>query len=144
MEKPPRVACMDTRHPRRLLALEQVLMRFSNIYDRPSSSLERQLTVGFSVWHLAFNLLARHLAPSLSYRLLVEALGLFLLLDACRPHFLPIGSVLALEEWLEEVYGDGQDDGGVLLACDLAHRLKQPELQRRRALQTVCGLPEAL
>ena len=29
---------MDTRHPRRLLAPEQVLMRFSIIYDRPSSS----------------------------------------------------------------------------------------------------------
>jgi hypothetical protein len=35
MEAPPGVACMDTRHPRGLLALEQVLMRLS-IYDRPS------------------------------------------------------------------------------------------------------------
>src|SRR3954451_1326257 len=35
MKKPPRVACMDTRHLRRLLASEQVLMRFS-IYDRTS------------------------------------------------------------------------------------------------------------
>jgi hypothetical protein len=38
MEAPPGVACMDTRHPRRLLAPEQVLMRFSIIYDRPSVS----------------------------------------------------------------------------------------------------------
>src|SRR5829696_9949170 len=36
MDGPPGVACMDTRHPRRLLAPEQVLMRFSIIYDRPS------------------------------------------------------------------------------------------------------------
>src|SRR5215213_10023981 len=109
-----------------------------------TSSLERCLTVGFSVWHLGRNLVARHLACGLSYGLLVEALGLFLLLEARRPDSLPVGSILALKEWPEEVYGDGQDDGGVLLACDLAHRLKQPELQGRRALQTVCGLPEAL
>src|SRR5215217_6380702 len=38
MDGPPGVACMDTRHPRRLLAPEQVLMRFSIIYDRPSLS----------------------------------------------------------------------------------------------------------
>jgi hypothetical protein len=38
MDVPPGVACMDTRHPRRLLAPEQVLMRFSIIYDRPSAS----------------------------------------------------------------------------------------------------------
>jgi hypothetical protein len=37
MDAPPRVACLDTRHPRRLLASEQVLMRFS-IYDRTSTS----------------------------------------------------------------------------------------------------------
>src|SRR5918995_4932567 len=36
MDVPPGVACLDTRHPRRLLAPEQVPMRFS-IYDRPSS-----------------------------------------------------------------------------------------------------------
>src|SRR5829696_10540579 len=36
MDGPPGVACMDTRHPRRLLAPEQVLMRFSIIYVRPS------------------------------------------------------------------------------------------------------------
>src|SRR5215216_4140626 len=99
------------------------------------SSLERCLTVGFSVWHLAWHFLARDLARSLSYGLLLEAR---------RPDSLPIGSVLALKEWPEEVKGYGQDDGRVLLACDLAHRLKQPELQRCRALQTVSGLPEAL
>src|SRR5215213_6197569 len=108
-----------------------------------TSSLERSLTGGFSVWHLGRNLVARHLAPSLSYGLLVAAFGLFLLLEARRPHSLPIGSVLALKKWPEEVYGDGQDDGRVLLACDLPHRLKQPKLQSRWALQTVGSLPEA-
>src|SRR5918995_2038725 len=43
MDAPPGVACMDTRHPRRLLAPEQVLMRFSIIYDRPSDSFLRWL-----------------------------------------------------------------------------------------------------
>src|SRR5215218_5879069 len=108
------------------------------------SSFESRLTVSFPVWHLGRNLLARYLAPSLSYGLLVEALGLFLLLQARRPHSLPIGSVLGLEEWPEEIYWDGQDYGRVLLACDLPHRLKQPELQSRRALEPVGSLPEAL
>src|SRR5215203_153772 len=108
------------------------------------SNLETRLTAGFPVWHLAFNLLARDLAPSVSYGLLVEALGLFLLLEARRPHSLPIGSVLGLKEWPEEVYRDGQDDGRVLLACDLSHRLKQPQLEGRRALEPVGSLPEAL
>src|SRR5215204_6697245 len=109
-----------------------------------TSSLESCLTVGFSVWHLGRHLLARDLAPSVSYGLLVEAFGLFLLLEARRPHSLPIGSVLGLEEWPEEVYRDGQDDGRVLLAGDLAHRLKQPQLEGRRALQPVGSLPQAL
>ena len=39
-----------------------------------------ELAVGFPVWHLAFNLLARDLARGLSNSLLVEALGFFLLL----------------------------------------------------------------
>src|SRR5215216_2684369 len=110
------------------------------------SRLESRLTVGFPVWHLGRNLLARHLARGLSYGLLVESLGFFLLLDARRPHFLAVGggTVLGLEERLEEVYGDRQDDCGVLVYCDLPHRLKEPQLQRRRALQTVCCLPEAL
>src|SRR5215217_3546234 len=107
-----------------------------------TSSLERCLTVGFSVWHLAWHILARDLAPSLSYGLLVEAFGLLLL--ARRPDSLPIGSVLALKEWPEEVYRDGQDDGRVLLAGDLAHRLKQPQLEGRRALEPVGSLPQAL
>src|SRR5215216_5017853 len=109
-----------------------------------TSSLERCLTVGFSVWHLAWHFLARHLAPSVSYGLLVEAFGLFLLLQARRPDSLPIGSVLALKEWPEEVYRDGQDDGRVLLAGDLAHRLKQPQLEGRRALEPVGSLTQAL
>src|SRR5215210_8702503 len=103
-----------------------------------------ELTVGFPVWHLGRHLLARYLAPSLSNSLLIQALGLFLLLEARRPDSLPVRSVLGLEEWPEEVYGNGQDDSRVLLACDLPHRLKQPQLQRRRALQPVRGLPEAL
>ena len=40
MEAPPGVACMDTRHPRGLLASKQVLMRLS-IYDRPSTNHDR-------------------------------------------------------------------------------------------------------
>src|SRR5215204_5989612 len=105
-----------------------------------------ELAVGFPVWHLGRDLLARHLAPGLSYGLLVEALGFFLLLEARRPDFLAVGggSVLGLEERLEEVYGNRQDDGGVLVYCYLPHRLKQPELQCCRALQTVRCLPEAL
>src|SRR5215217_6057467 len=106
-----------------------------------------ELAVGFPIWHLGRNLLARHLAPGLSYGLLVEALGFFLLLQARRPDFLAVGgggSVLGLEERLEEVYRDGQDDGGVLVYCDLSHSLKEPKLQSSRALQTVRCLPEAL
>src|SRR5215212_7133762 len=111
-----------------------------------TSSLESCLAVGFSVWHLGRNLVARYLACGLSYGLLVEALGFFLLLEACRPDFLAVGggSVLRLEERLEEVKGYGQDDGRVLLRGDLAHRLKEPQLEGRRALQTVGSLPEAL
>src|SRR5215211_283819 len=109
------------------------------------SSFESRLTVSFPVWHLGRYLLARDLAPSVSYGLLVKALGLFLL-DARRPYFLAVGggSVLGLEERPEEIYRDGQDYGRVLLACDLPHRLKQPQLQRRRALEPVGSLPEAL
>src|SRR5215203_3719518 len=105
-----------------------------------------ELAVGFPVWHLGRDLLARHLAPSVSYGLLVEALGLFLLLAPRRPDFLAVGGcpVLGLEEGLEEVYGHRQDDGGVLVYRYLPHRLEEPELQRRRALQPVRGLPEAL
>src|SRR5215212_9984029 len=105
-----------------------------------------ELTFGFPVWHLAFNLLARHLSRSVSNGLLIQALGLFLLLAARRPDSLAIGggSVLGLKERLEEVKRYGQDDGGVLLRGDLAHRLKEPELQRRRALESIGGLPEAL
>src|SRR5215204_513399 len=110
------------------------------------SSFESRLTVSFPVWHLGRNLLARHLAFGFSYGLLVEAFGLSLLLAARCADFLAVGggSVLGLEERLEEVYWDGQDDGRVLLACDLPHRLKQPQLEGRRALQTVGSLPEAL
>src|SRR3954447_12324359 len=106
------------------------------------------LRVGFPVWDLLWHLgryrLARHLTRSVPHGLLVEALRLFLLLAARRPDSLAVGSVLGLEEGLEEVYGNRQDDGGVLLTGDLAHRLKQPQLQGRRALPPICGLPEAL
>src|SRR5215217_7665361 len=109
------------------------------------SNLETRLTAGFPVWHLAFNLLARHLACSVSNGLLIQALGLFLLLAPRRPDSLAVGGpVLGLKERFEEVKGYGQDDGGVLLRGYLAHRLEEPELQSRRALEPVCGLPEAL
>src|SRR5919107_413938 len=79
------------------------------------SEVEQGLTTSFSVWHFGRDLLARHLAPSVSNSLLVEALGLLLLLEARRPDFLAVGggggSVLGLQERLEEIYGDGQDDG---------------------------------
>src|SRR5215217_4452396 len=105
-----------------------------------------ELTVGFPVWHLVWHFLARDLARSVSYGLLVEALGLPLLLAPRRPDSLAVGggTVLRLKERFEEVKGYGQDDGRVLLRGDLAHRLKQPQLQRRRALQTVGRLPESL
>src|SRR5215217_9342285 len=45
---------------------------------------------------------------------------------------------------LEEVQRDGQDNGRVLLCGDLAHGLEESQLQCCRALQPVCGLPEAL
>src|SRR5215211_20642 len=109
--------------------------------------IQRRLTVAFPVWRLVWHLgrhrLARHLACGVSYCLLVEALGLFLLFAPCCPDPLAVGggAVLGLEERLEEVNRNRQDDGRVLLAGDLTHRLEQPKLQRRRALQTVCGLP---
>src|SRR5215217_6804856 len=112
--------------------------------------MQRRLTVGFPVWHLVWHfgrdVLARYLARSVSYGLLIQPLCLFLLLAARGPDSLPVGggAVLGLEEWLEEVKRYGQDDGRVLLRGDLAHRLEQPQLQSRRALQTVGGLPEAL
>src|ERR687898_2317211 len=93
------------------------------------SDLEQGLTTSSSIWHFGRYLLARHLAPSVSHGLLVEALGLLLLLEARRPDFLAVGgggSVLGLQERLEEVYGNGQDDGGVLIDGDLSHRLKEP------------------
>src|SRR5215218_9031767 len=110
------------------------------------SDLEQGLTTSLSIWHFGRDLLARHLARSVSHGLLVQPLCLFLLLAPCRPDFLAVGGgpVLGLEEGLEEVYGHGQDDRGVLVDRDLPHRLKQPQLQRCRALQTVCSLPEAL
>ena len=57
-----------------------------------------ELTVGFPVWYLGRNLLARHFALGLSYGLLVEALGFFLLLEARRSDFVAVGggSVLGL------------------------------------------------
>src|SRR4051794_22953766 len=108
------------------------------------TDLEQGLTTGFPVRHLGRHLFARHLARGVSYGLLVKALGLFLLGTARRPDPLAIRSVVGLEEGLEEVQRDGQDDGGVLLRGDLAHRLEEPELQCRRALEPVRRLPEAL
>src|SRR5215212_8388564 len=119
--------------------------KYPVILDGLLSNFEMELTVSFPVWHLGRNLLARHLACGFSNGLLVKALGLSLLLAARHPDSLAVGgSVLGLQEWLKEVKRYGQDDGRALLRGDLPHRLKQPKLQRRRALQTVSGLPEAL
>src|SRR5215216_1396545 len=107
------------------------------------SRLESRLTLGFPVWHLGRNLLARHLARGFSHSLLVQPLGLFLLATR-RPHSLPVGSILRLKEWPEEVQRDRKNNGGILVDGDLAHRLEQPELQRRRALQPIGRLPQAL
>jgi hypothetical protein len=52
---------MDTRHPRRLLAPEQVLMRFSIIYDRPSS---KYMPSGYGRWNSTRN--AKRLEPESS------------------------------------------------------------------------------
>src|SRR5215203_7053968 len=84
------------------------------------SIFQRRLTAGFPVWHLGRNILARDLAPSVSYGLLIQLLGLFLLLAPRRPDSLAVGgSVLGLQEGFEEVKGYGQDDGRVLLRGDL-------------------------
>src|SRR5687768_6931898 len=100
------------------------------------------LRVGFPVWHLCRNLLARHLARGLADGLLVEALGL-LVLEPCSPGHLARGTILGLQKGPEEVYRDGQYYGGVLLGGDLTHRLEKPQLEGRRALQALGGLPEA-
>src|SRR5215217_119993 len=107
------------------------------------SRLESRLTLGFPVWHLGRNLLARHLARGFSHSLLVQPLGLFLLATR-RPHSLPVGSILRLKEWPEEVQRNRKNNGGILVDGDLAHRLEQPELQRRRALQPIGRLPQTL
>src|SRR4051812_42379521 len=91
--------------------LGEVPLRNTPLFSMVSlSSLESRLTVGFPVWHLGRYLLARHLARDLSYGLLVQPLGLFLLLAARRLDFLAIGSVPGLEERFEEVEGYGQHD----------------------------------
>src|SRR5215216_1683842 len=89
----------------------------------------RGLTVGFPVRHLSTNLLARHLARNVSHGLLIKPLGLhfFLASLTLRPRLVvAAGAVRRAQVGPEEVYGDGQDDGGVMLACDLAHRLEEP------------------
>src|SRR5215207_9879882 len=120
--------------------------QFRGFFLRYRPGCERGPTASLAVRHLGRNLLARHLAGSVSYGLLVQPLGLFLLLAPRRPDFLAVGGcpVLRLQERLEEIYGDRQDDGGVLVDGDLAHRLEQPELQSGGALQPVSGLPESL
>src|SRR5829696_4917484 len=93
------------------------------------------------------DLFGEPLARDVPHSLLVEALGFLFFLQPLplRPRLVvAAGAVGHAQVGPKEVYGDGQDDGGVLLARDLAHRLKEPELQRLRALQTIRGLPEAL
>src|SRR5215203_2703492 len=75
MDVPPGVACLDTRHPRRLLAPEQVLMRFS-IYDRPSPNYLKTLVVGYhlrysrkdELWIIIEPILEEHDAPKCTGR----------------------------------------------------------------------------
>src|SRR5829696_7153431 len=90
----------------------------------------RGLTVGFPVRHLSTNLLARHLATDVPHSLLIEPLCL--LLPSLAPRRRPAGlvpvtrAIRALQVGPQQVQRDGQDDGGVMLACDLAHRLEEP------------------
>src|SRR5215217_604366 len=111
----------------------------------------RGLTVGFPVRHLSRNLLARHLARDVSDGLLIKPLGLLLFLQPLplRPRLVVAAGAIAgavghAQVGPKEAYGNGQDDGGVLLACYLAHRLEEPQLQRLRTLQSVRCLPETL
>src|SRR5215210_965494 len=61
------------------------------------------------------------------------------------PPSVPVArAVRPRQVWTEEVYRDRDDDGGVVLRGDLAQGLEQPELQRRRALEDVGGLPQTL
>src|SRR5919107_78399 len=111
------------------------------------SSFESRLTVGFPAWHLGRNLLARHLACGLSNSLLIEALGFFLLLAPCRPDFLAVGgggggSVLGLQERLEEIYGDRENDGGVLVDGDPPLVENPRGGGGRGAPRPICSLPK--
>jgi len=60
-----------------------------------------------------------------SYGFFVESFGIFFAVGGMVGS---IGLVLRLQERLEEVYGDRQDDSGVLIDGYLAHRLEQPRL----------------
>src|SRR3954451_942985 len=70
------------------------------------------------------------------------------ILDALIPRYAGLVAVARtgahLQERPKQIYWDGEDYGGVLLGGYLGHRLEEPELNGRRRVQPVGGLPEAL
>src|SRR5215213_9370651 len=84
----------------------------------------------------------RRLGRDVADNFIVKLLGFFSLVPGGAGG--PVGAVCGLHEGSDQVYGYRQDYRGVLVDRDLAHRLKQPELQRRRTFEPVCGLPESL
>src|SRR5215203_1750308 len=87
------------------------------------------------------------LAAGLSHGLLVEALGLPLLAAPSCPRLLGVtvaGAVRASKIRAQQIYGDRQDDRGVVLRGDLCQRLEEPELQRCRALEPLGSVVQAL
>src|SRR5215213_1550680 len=83
----------------------------------------------FPARFLAADLFGEPLARDVPDGLLIKPLGLhfFLASLTLRPRLVvAAGAVRHAQVGPKEVYGDGQDDGGVMLACDLAHRLEEP------------------
>src|SRR5918992_1800829 len=106
-----------------------------------SGDVGSTLTVGFPVRHLARDLLARHLPRDVSHGLLIKPLGLLLFFQPLPLHARPVpvaaGAIALGQIGPKEVDWDGEDDRGVLVDGDLSHSLKEPELQRRRALEPI-------
>src|SRR5215211_2720522 len=135
-----------------LTASKTILARTEENWSSPhiflSSPQWGSLRVGFPLRHLARDLLTRHLARDLSQGFLVAPLGLPLLFPSLffallRRSPVPVGRGVG-EVGPEEVHGNREDDGGVLVDGDLSHSLEEPQLQSRRALETVRSLPQAL